>query len=540
MIEVTGLKKTYDSESGKRVVLNDISFRVKKGEFVCVVGSSGSGKSTLLRCLSGMDTACEGEVRIDGKFREEYFSQRTAGFVSQEYSNLPWLTVWQNAQLGNPQADKGLITNTLKQLGLFSVRDYFPGQLSGGMRQRVAIARALLQDTEIVFFDEPFGALDVQTRTQIQEQLLDLWREQKKTIIFVTHDIDEAIFLADRVLILSADTGSLQQEISVNLPRPRTAEVIFSPAFVRLKKSIVYTIRAESIKVSLRKEVTKTEVCNLGLFIWSGNAPWYYAHEQGIFEKEGLETHLISTDSNVGNLKMLLEDKVDVLNVTLDYAVRAIHEHPELQIVFPLNYSHGGDAIIAQPGIEKVQDLRGRKVGIERGAVSHFFLQYLLHAHHLSPADVQEVSLLGGDIGSALIRGEMDAAVLWEPWLSKAMELSGAKVVASTKEKGNQVLYDVLIAKRSYIRDHQEALQRLKVIWGESLHHRAQFKTDVSVASTMGISQKDVEMTMQKIRFIKSYTKEFLRALEKIQAFYFQEGVIDAVLDEKTLLSDMK
>lgn len=520
-------------------MLNDISFRVKKGEFVCIVGSSGSGKSTLLRCLSGMDTACEGKVRIGGRWREEYFSQKTAGFVSQEYSNLPWLTVRQNAQLGNPQADEALILSTLKRLGLYTVRDYFPGQLSGGMRQRVAIARALVQDTEIVFFDEPFGALDVQTRSQIQEQLLDLWREQKKTIIFVTHDIDEAIFLADRVLILSADTGSLQQEIIVNLPRPRTTEVVFSPAFVRLKKSIVYTIRAESIKASLRKEKTKADVCNLGLFIWSGNAPWYYAHDQGIFEKEGLETHLISTDSNVGNLEMLLGDEVDVLNVTLDYAVRAIHEHPELQIVLPLNYSHGGDAIIAQSGVESVRDLQGRKVGIERGAVSHFFLRYVLHAHHLSPADVHEISLLGGDIGSALIRGDVDAAVLWEPWLSKAIELSGARVVTSTKEKANQVLYDVLIAKRSYIRNHAGVLQQLKSIWEKTLLHRTQFKTNTSVASTMGISQKDVEMTMQKIRFIKSYTKEFLRALEKIQAFYFQEGVLDAVLDEKTLLSDL-
>ena len=179
-------------------------------------------------------------------------------------------------------------------------------------------------------------------------------------------------------------------------------------------------------------------------------------------------------------------------------------------------------------------------MGIEREAVSHFFLRYLLHAHHLSPDDVQEVSLLGGDIGSALIRGDVDAAVLWDPWLSKAIELSGAKIVASTKEKENQILYDVLITKKSYIRDHKDVIQKLNAIWGEALLHGARFKTNTSVASMMGISQKEVEMAMQKIRFLKSYTREFLSALKKIQAFYFQEGVIDSVLDEKTLISGAK
>ncbi len=540
MIEVTGLKKTYEAETGKRVVLNDVSFRVKKGEFVCVVGSSGAGKSTLLRCLSGMDRSCEGEVRIGGKLREAYFSNASAAFVTQEYSNLPWLTVWQNARLGNPQADEGLITSTLKRLGLYGVRTYYPGQLSGGMRQRVAIARALLQDTEIIFFDEPFGALDVQTRAQMQEQLLDLWRQQDKTIVFVTHDIDEAIFLADRVLILSADTGTLQQELSVNLPRPRTPELPFSPEFTRLKKSIVYAIRAESIKASLKKEKTQEEMCNLGLFIWSGNAPWYYARDQGIFEKMGLNTHLVSTDSNVGNLEMLLSDKVDVLNVTLDYAVRAIHAHPELQIVLPLNYSNGADAIIAQSGIQTIQQLKGRRVGIEREAVSHFFLRYVLRAHHLSSEDVQEVPLLGGDIGSALIQGGVDVAVLWEPWLSKAIELSGATVLASTKEKKNQILYDVLIAKKAYIQSHQDVLLTLRNIWVTALLDKKSVQINSSVASAMGVSEKEIEGVMKKIEFISAYTKDFFSALEKIQTFYFQTGLINAILDEQALIARVK
>jgi len=538
MIDVSHLKKNYRSDAGELIVLDDVTFRVEKGEFFCIVGSSGSGKSTLLRCLATIDKDCEGKILIDGVGHKEYVSRKSIAFVSQDYSNFPWLTVKQNIQLGNPSADEPVVNTTLKRLGLHKFQDYFPSQLSGGMRQRVAIARALIQGTDIILFDEPFGALDVQTRSQMQELLLRIWQEEKKTIIFVTHDIDEAIFLADRVLVLSANTGTIQQELLIDLPRPRTTDLPFSPAFARLKKSVVYSIRAESIKASLKKEKSQENICNLGLFIWSGNAPWYAAHDQGIFEKKGLNTHLLSTDSTVGNLEMLLEDKVDILNVTLDYAVRAIYAHPDLQIILPLNFSDGGDAVIARSGITKWTDLKGKKIGIEQHAVSHFFLRYLLKKNGLSPMDIKEVNMHGSDIGSALIRGDIDAAVLWEPWLSKAVELSDATILASTKDKENQILYDVLIAKKSYIREHEQVVRTLAEIWKEASDAKEASKIRASVASSMGVSDKDAEVSLKKIRFIQTYTTDFFAALAEIQQFYFETGLITTLLDPQKFISD--
>lgn len=536
MIKVSGLKKRYISEDKTLVVLNDLSFHIQKGEFVCVVGASGSGKSTLLRCISGMDTDCEGDILINNEPHHRYLQNKSIAFVSQSYSNFPWLTVEQNVQLGNPKADQVVIQKTLKRLGLFKFKDYFPAQLSGGMRQRVAIARALTQDTEIIFFDEPFGALDVQTRSQIQQLLLHIWEEEKKTIIFVTHDIDEAIFLADRVLILSSDTGTLQQEISIDLPRPRESDIQFTSAFTKLKKSIAYSIRTESIKASLKTTPEKEETCRLGLFIWSGNAPWYHATETNIFNTHGLHANIISTDSNEGNLEKLLKDEVDVLNVTLDYAIRSIHNHPELQMILPLNYSNGGDALMALPEIKEIHDLKGKRVGIEKNAVSHFFLQYLLQKNSMTPKEIIEVDLHGGDIGSALIRGDIDAAVLWEPWLSKAMELSGSTILASTKEKKHQILYDVLIAKKTYTKTHPEVVHALSSIWADTINTLNRQQLVSSAASSMGISEKEVEASLKNIRFIKTYTKDFLLALNNIQKFYLQTKLIDSLLDEETLI----
>jgi len=312
--------------------------------------------------------------------------------------------------------------------------------------------------------------------------------------------------------------------------------VQFTEAFSKLKKSVVYTIRAESIKTSLKKEDLKKKSCRLGLFIWSGNAPWYHASESGIFEKYGLHVDIISTNSNEENLEKLLTDQVDTLNTTLDYAVRSIHNHPELQIILPLNYSNGGDALVALPEIKKIHDLKGKRIGIEKNAVSHFFLRYLLQKNKINSEEIIEVDLLGGEIGSALIRGDIDAAVLWEPWLSKATELSGAKILASTKEKEHQILYDVLIAKKTYIKNHPEIISTLSSIWSDVIDSpKPQLIS--SAASSMGISDKEIETSLKSFRFIKTYTKDFLLALNNIQQFYLQTGLTDKILDEETLVS---
>jgi NitT/TauT family transport system ATP-binding protein len=211
------------------VVLNDLSFEVRRGEFVSLVGSSGSGKTTLLNALAGFIPA-EGEIKIPGKI----------GVVFQDYSVFPWMTVAQNIAFGLANGMWGneaeIVRELLKLIQLEDKADRYPAELSGGQAQRVGIARAFAPDPDVIFMDEPYGALDGHTRVKMQQWLLEVWTARHKTVIFVTHDIDEAIFLSDRILTLSGK--KIAAETIVPFQRPRTEEIKFSTDFIRLKREI--------------------------------------------------------------------------------------------------------------------------------------------------------------------------------------------------------------------------------------------------------------------------------------------------------------
>lgn len=212
---------------GARQILRNIDLDVKEGEFVCLVGPSGSGKTTLLRLFAGLLAPTEGRVEFEGQTVTG--PSRSRAVVFQDYGNalLPWRTVTKNVELALevrqvPVADRAsIISSLLKKVGLSHVGDHFPGQLSGGMQQRVQIARCLAQEPHILLMDEPFGALDALTRQSLQDELLRLCREQGVTAIFITHDLEEAIYLGDRVLVLSANPGEIIDQITVDLPSPR-------------------------------------------------------------------------------------------------------------------------------------------------------------------------------------------------------------------------------------------------------------------------------------------------------------------------------
>jgi len=230
----------------------DATLDVRPGEFVCLLGPSGCGKSTLLNCVGGFVTPSAGTITVDGAPVVKPGPDR--GMVFQQYSLFPWKTVKENVAFGPLMANHGKAEaverarEMLAMVGLSDHEDSYPGVLSGGMKQRVGIARALANRPRVLLMDEPFGALDAQTRVMMQENLLQLWGQFGTTVIFVTHDVDEAVFLGDRVIVMSASPGRIIADLKVGLPRPRAAEIVSEPAYVATKRRCVDLIRAESMR----------------------------------------------------------------------------------------------------------------------------------------------------------------------------------------------------------------------------------------------------------------------------------------------------
>jgi NitT/TauT family transport system ATP-binding protein len=241
-LEVKDLSKTFETSGGTVTALKDINFKTHKREFVCVIGPSGCGKSTLIRILAGLESPTSGEVLLDGKAVHGPGPDR--GMVFQGYTLFPWLTVKRNVMFGLLQSGHSRehaeedARQWIDLVGLTKFVDSYPHQLSGGMKQRVAIARALANQPGILLMDEPFGALDAQTRIKMQTYLMDIWKNIDITILFITHDLDEAIYLADRILVLKAHPGEVQELIEVPVPQPRSAEQLLSPEFLATKKRL--------------------------------------------------------------------------------------------------------------------------------------------------------------------------------------------------------------------------------------------------------------------------------------------------------------
>ncbi|MDQ7096400.1 ABC transporter ATP-binding protein [Desulfosporosinus sp. PR] len=244
--------KVFSTKGGEMVALDRTSFKVKEGEFITILGPSGCGKSTILRIVAGLEEPSSGKVYLDGHEVNGPGSDR--GMVFQSYTLYPWLTVEDNIAFGlklkgtSRKQCKEVAQHYLELIGLSGFEKHYPIQLSGGMKQRVAIARALANDPEILLMDEPFGALDAQTRSIMQEILLKVWEESKKTILFITHDVEESIFLADSVYVMTARPGRLKENISVNLSRPRDYNIKGSSEFISLKTRLLELIREETLK----------------------------------------------------------------------------------------------------------------------------------------------------------------------------------------------------------------------------------------------------------------------------------------------------
>jgi NitT/TauT family transport system ATP-binding protein len=251
-LSVDNVAISYNRDGVPVEAARNVSFGVIRQEFVVLVGPSGCGKTSLLHAIGGLQPISGGEIRVADRIVHGPGRERV--MVFQDFSLFRWRTVRRNVEFALecnrvPRAQRGpIIESLLQQVGLAHEADSYPDRLSGGMKQRVAIARALAYDPEMLLMDEPFGALDAQTRLIMQGLLLDVWEGSGKTVLFVTHDIDEAIYLADRILIMSTRPGTVKGEYVVKAPRPRTSEFLLSQEFIDLKREIFGSIRAEDFR----------------------------------------------------------------------------------------------------------------------------------------------------------------------------------------------------------------------------------------------------------------------------------------------------
>lgn len=241
-----GLCKRFDNS--EKDTLHEIDLEVKSGEFVCIVGASGCGKSTLLNLVAGLERPTDGKVLLDGKEITGPGSDRTVMF--QEHGLFPWLSVAKNVKFGmklagvSKEQQEQKAKHYLEMVNLWDYRDYPIHQVSGGMRQRTALARSLTMESKVLLMDEPFSALDKQTSNRLREELQRIWMETKQTILFITHSVEEAVYLADRVVVLSPNTGKVAEVVTVELKRPRH---VYAPEFVELRHKILEEVRGEAV-----------------------------------------------------------------------------------------------------------------------------------------------------------------------------------------------------------------------------------------------------------------------------------------------------
>ncbi|OPX63704.1 MAG: Trehalose/maltose import ATP-binding protein MalK [Methanomassiliicoccales archaeon PtaB.Bin134] len=240
ILEIKDLKKSFPKKKGEMVAIADFDLNVEEGEFLCILGPSGCGKTTILRIIAGLESQTTGKILLNGKEIAGPGSDR--GMVFQEFALFPWRTVRRNVEFGlelkgvSAEERHERTQRYIDLVGLKGFEDYHPYQLSGGMKQRVGIARALANEPAILLMDEPFGALDAQTRNLMQKELLRIWSETRKTVIFITHSVDEAVFLADRIVVMTARPSSIGEIYEIKWPRPRDRA---SPEFAALRKQIL-------------------------------------------------------------------------------------------------------------------------------------------------------------------------------------------------------------------------------------------------------------------------------------------------------------
>jgi NitT/TauT family transport system ATP-binding protein len=253
-IEISNLRKVYHGRAGEVVALNNLDLTIDENEFICVVGPSGCGKTTVLNIIAGLEDKTAGSVKVNGE--EVAGPGKGRGVVFQQYALFPWKTVIENVEFGlvlekiSKKERREIAERYLELVGLSKFANAYPKELSGGMKQRVAIARAYAVKPDVLLLDEPFGALDAQTRAQLQENLLHTWESERKTCFFITHDVEEAVILAQRIIIMGANPGGIREIVEVDIPYPRNQETKLTPRFNEIKNEIWSKVYQEYMSIA--------------------------------------------------------------------------------------------------------------------------------------------------------------------------------------------------------------------------------------------------------------------------------------------------
>eukprot|EP00903_Cladosiphon_okamuranus_P003573 g3571.t1 len=429
-LEISNITKVYSGRHGTTEALRPTSFSVHPGDFVSLVGPSGCGKSTTLYMVAGLEPTSGGIITLNGN--RITGPGRDRGMVFQGYSLMPWLTVEQNVKFsqqlkanidyGESFAEvlshQAYADQLIDIVGLGDFRNSLPRELSGGMKQRVAIARALANKPEILLMDEPFGALDAQTREEMQELMLLLSVHERTTVLFVTHDVEEALYLSSRVLVYSARPGCIIEELELPFERDRAA-----------------------LALALVNPLQAAEPYRVGYNNWIGFISFFLAQENGAFEKAGLEVEGKSFSAPGEGLIPLLSGSLDAHLTTLDSVVlKAANAPGKISVVGLVDTSSGADALVAKKSIGSLADLKGARIGVTVGECNDILLGKALAEAGLDRGDVKITNLDPDAAGAALKAGSVDAAVTWEPWISQLSGDSGANVLFSTRDTPNLLL----------------------------------------------------------------------------------------------------
>lgn len=465
-VAVDQIDKVFPLSGGEEyIALKNINLEIKKGEFVSLIGHSGCGKSTLLNMMAGLDLPTEGIVTLEGQKIKEPGPERMVVF--QNYSLLPWLTVRQNIALAVDEVMTGLPTDERNQIieqhinlvGLRNAVDKLPGQLSGGMRQRVAIARALAIRPKLLLLDEPFGALDALTRGNLQEQLMKICEEYQVTAVMVTHDVDEAVLLSDRIVMLTNGPGSkIGGILEVDIPRPRQRmEVVNHPSYYSLRSEIIYFLNQQKrVKKLNARKVTAIarhglEKVNLeiGFVPLTACAPLIVAKEKGFFAKHGLdEVNLVRETSWRGIVDGIEGKYLDAAQMPAGmptWLTAGGHQETPLPIVTALTLTRNGNAVtlakkFLDQGITTASALKEMLLSLDGeshtlgmvhpSSMHNLLLRYWLASGGIDPdRDVILKTIPPAQMVADLKAGSIDGYCVGEPWnLRAAMEGTGFTV----------------------------------------------------------------------------------------------------------------
>ncbi|MBT6773997.1 ATP-binding cassette domain-containing protein [Candidatus Woesearchaeota archaeon] len=505
MLEIKNISHTFQTGRGKLDVIKDISLSIQDKQFTSIVGTSGCGKTTLFKIISGLLKPTQGKIILDGK---EITKPGEIGLVFQHYTLFPWQNVLQNVIFGiddkkSVKEKEQIAKKYLGLVGLSGFEKNYPHELSGGMQQRVAIARALANNPKILLMDEPFGALDTQTRSLMQELLLNIWKKEKKTILFITHDIDEALFLSEKVYVMGTRPGRIKDLVNVNLKK-RNFDLKFSDEFLNLKRHISYVIRGESIKAAqIGLQNPRENAIKISTLPWPGYAPFYLAEAKEMFEKEGVNVEILSTENDTDRISSFLEGRTDVIPLTLEMAWLCNQTKLNSHVILVINHSRGGDGLVVNKEIKNVKDLVGKKIAVEFDSPVHLFLVYLLNKHRTPLNKVQLVNMKCADSGAAFISGKVDAAMLWEPYLTHAAKSKHAKLLVTTKEEP-KVLLDVLLVRKELIQKRRQDITKIINVWYKSVDYIKRNRTDslTVMANKLGLTVSEFSEQINKVKFM--------------------------------------